>query len=232
MIESTSPINFRMILLIKMFERYYLETRKTYDQFAHGIVNSAKSAFHIAYLPKFIKVLQPGGFVVDLGCGSGRDARQFMDHGLAYLGVDYSLKTVELARQNAPYARFEHKDIRTLHFLPETVSAFWAPDVLYHFSKKDFEHFLKQAFDWLASEGQFFIIMKMGSGEGYIKVPGSGGMYHAYYTKDELEVVAKKIGYKIKEAQIHRRETIQADSVKAYGSEDIIVLWLEKPAKH
>jgi hypothetical protein len=135
---------------------------------------------------------------------------------------------VEIAKKNAPYARFEHKDIRVLHILPNTVEAFWAPDVLYHLSKDDFKTFMKKSYDWLKPEGQFFLIMKLGTGEGYVPVPSSGGMFLAYYEKNELEKLVKDIGYTIHESTIVKREEIQLDSHKAYGSEDVLVLWLVK----
>jgi SAM-dependent methyltransferase len=210
-----------------MYERFYQETKRTYDTHSKVISEAAKSA-HITYLPKFIKQLPPAGFVIDLGCGTGRDARLFIEHGLAYLGVDFSLKMVEIAKKNCPFAQFEHKDIRVLNILPETVEAFWAPDVLYHLSKEDFQVFMKKAFKWLKPGGQFFLIMRIGTGEGYVPVPQSGGMYMAYYNKEELENITKSIGYKLVESTIVQRETVQLDSQKAYGKEAILVLWLQK----
>src|SRR4249920_1412740 len=46
------------------------------------------------------------GTVVDLGCGSGILARRMTDAGYDVLGVDVSAAMLDLARQEAPRARF------------------------------------------------------------------------------------------------------------------------------
>jgi SAM-dependent methyltransferase len=47
-----------------------------------------------------------GGLVIDLGCGSGRWARELNRHGYAALGVDQSPAFIRLARTVAPQSRF------------------------------------------------------------------------------------------------------------------------------
>lgn len=48
-----------------------------------------------------------GGLVVDLGCGSGRWARQLNDHGYRVLGIDQSAAMIRLARSYAPESKFK-----------------------------------------------------------------------------------------------------------------------------
>jgi SAM-dependent methyltransferase len=48
-----------------------------------------------------------GGLVVDLGCGSGRWARQLNDHGYRVFGVDQSPAMIGLARRLAPQSKFK-----------------------------------------------------------------------------------------------------------------------------
>ncbi len=47
-----------------------------------------------------------GGLVIDLGCGSGRWARELNRNGYAALGVDQSRAFIRLALKNAPQSRF------------------------------------------------------------------------------------------------------------------------------
>ena len=47
-----------------------------------------------------------GGLVIDLGCGSGRWARELNRNGYAALGVDQSPAFIRLARTVAPRSRF------------------------------------------------------------------------------------------------------------------------------
>jgi len=47
-----------------------------------------------------------GGLVIDLGCGSGRWARELNQAGYEVLGVDQSPAFIRLARRIAPRSRF------------------------------------------------------------------------------------------------------------------------------
>jgi SAM-dependent methyltransferase len=51
------------------------------------------------------------GLVVDLGCGSGIWARALTDAGYDVLGVDQSEAMLEIARRQAPEARFERGSV-------------------------------------------------------------------------------------------------------------------------
>jgi SAM-dependent methyltransferase len=60
--------------------------------------------------PGLLRILRANGvrrgLVVDLGCGSGILAREFIDAGYDVLGVDISPAMIALARRKAPRARF------------------------------------------------------------------------------------------------------------------------------
>ena len=61
--------------------------------------------------------LEPGGRVLDVGCGPGRHAHRLAEAGLEVVGVDISETFVDLARADAPAgARFERLDARRLPF--------------------------------------------------------------------------------------------------------------------
>jgi SAM-dependent methyltransferase len=54
------------------------------------------------------------GRLLELACGTGRHAHAFGELGWEVVGVDYSPDLLELARANAPGARFELADMREL----------------------------------------------------------------------------------------------------------------------
>jgi ubiquinone/menaquinone biosynthesis C-methylase UbiE len=53
-----------------------------------------------------------GMTLLDLACGTGRHAREFVDEGLDVTGVDYSPDLLVAARRNVPEARFIEADMR------------------------------------------------------------------------------------------------------------------------
>lgn len=64
------------------------------------------------------------GRVLDLGCGSGLPtARQLTDAGVEVIGVDTSVRMLELARRNVPEAEFHQADLRALPDAVGTVDA-------------------------------------------------------------------------------------------------------------
>jgi SAM-dependent methyltransferase len=60
--------------------------------------------------PGLLRILRQSGInsglVIDLGCGSGRWARELNRNGYEALGVDQSPAFIRLARKNAPQSRF------------------------------------------------------------------------------------------------------------------------------
>jgi SAM-dependent methyltransferase len=61
--------------------------------------------------PGLLRILRSNkavdGLVVDLGCGSGRWARELNDHGYRVFGVDQSPAMIRLARRFAPQSKFK-----------------------------------------------------------------------------------------------------------------------------
>ena len=60
--------------------------------------------------PGLLRILRrsgiKGGLVIDLGCGSGRWARELNRNGYAAVGIDQSRAFIRLAQKNAPQSRF------------------------------------------------------------------------------------------------------------------------------
>jgi SAM-dependent methyltransferase len=60
---------------------------------------------------RFLRLLPEQAFVVDLGCGDGRQAERIAAAGHRVLGVDYSFEAIRVARQTQP----ENADYRFLN---------------------------------------------------------------------------------------------------------------------
>ena len=68
-----------------------------------------------AWLDRFIALVQPGGTVLDLGCGPGRPmAAYLVANGFDVCGVDSSPTMIAMARGNLPGREFVVADMRTL----------------------------------------------------------------------------------------------------------------------
>jgi 2-polyprenyl-3-methyl-5-hydroxy-6-metoxy-1,4-benzoquinol methylase len=77
----------------------------------YGFGHAGASHMHRHFLPPLFdlcgELLRPGTRVLDVGCGNGFTAGQFLERGCEVVGVDLSESGVELARRKYPDARFE-----------------------------------------------------------------------------------------------------------------------------
>jgi SAM-dependent methyltransferase len=60
--------------------------------------------------------LEPGMRVLDVPCGEGRIAGRLARRGCEVVGVDYTERWIELARERYPEASFHHGDMRSLSY--------------------------------------------------------------------------------------------------------------------
>jgi 2-polyprenyl-3-methyl-5-hydroxy-6-metoxy-1,4-benzoquinol methylase len=77
----------------------------------YGFHHALESHMHRHFLPKLFELcgsyLKPGARVLDVGCGNGYTAGQFLLHGCGVVGIDLSRTGIELARTAFPRGRFE-----------------------------------------------------------------------------------------------------------------------------
>ncbi|VEP16288.1 Methyltransferase type 11 [Hyella patelloides LEGE 07179] len=73
------------------------------------------SDFAIKSAPGIIEILQKHniteGLIVDLGCGSGLSAQEFIKANYQVLGIDISRSMIEIARNRIPEAEFRVKSL-------------------------------------------------------------------------------------------------------------------------
>jgi len=73
--------------------------------------NALPSHTHYYLMPALLSlsapVLQTGATVLDVGCGNGFNAGQFLARGCRVVGIDLSETGIAIAREKYPQARFE-----------------------------------------------------------------------------------------------------------------------------
>lgn len=76
----------------------------------YGFHAASPSHMHVRFMPSIFALageLKPGTRVLDVGCGNGYTAGQFLERGCVVVGIDLSESGIEIARKNYPKARFE-----------------------------------------------------------------------------------------------------------------------------
>ena len=112
----------------------------------------------------FLKHIKPGGRILDLGCGSGRDSRAFLERGYEVVAVDGSRELAKIAGayigQKVIVADFRE-------FEPEgTFDGIWACASLLHLPKGEIAAVMRQMAAHLAEGGCFYASFKYGEFQG------------------------------------------------------------------
>src|SRR5262245_4614385 len=87
--------------------------RRSYDQISHlcrGETISRERGYS-AWLEALVPLLQPGGAILDLGCGCGIPVAQELAQQFHVTGVDISAVQIARARQLVPQATFHCADM-------------------------------------------------------------------------------------------------------------------------
>ncbi len=184
----------------------------TAQQFAHNVANLAP----IGSIEKFIKLLTPKAKIIDLGCGSGRDAKIFTSMGADVLGVDYCSNLIDIAKSHAPLANFKLMDIETMDFQASSFDGVWSACSLAHISKKILPDVLKKINFILKENGYFYLALKKGSGEILehdSRYDGDFKKFWSFFEEDELKNILQEAQFKILEFDtVEKSHTYQTHS--------------------
>jgi len=175
------------------------ETLKTYEQTApeylrtHSDINEIK-----ACADKFVKLLS-GRELLDIGCGSGRDARYFSQQGLKVTGIDLCSNFLQLASNYAPHATFLNMDMRNLSFSNACFDGLWACASFLHLPKSEALQTLQGFHRVLKPSGILYLSLQVGEGEQLVQKShySQGKKFFAYYSAAEVEQLIPLAGFKI-----------------------------------
>ena len=123
-----------------------------------------------------LKALMRPGRILDIGCGSGRDALLLESMDMEYTGVDLSPEMLAAAREMAPDADFRVMSLYSLRFAADTFAAFWAAAVWLHVPRERIQEALREAHRVTLEGGVGFIALKEGDGE-HVAPDGRGFTY-------------------------------------------------------
>ncbi len=108
--------------------------------------------------------LPSNAFILDFGCGSGRDTKYFLEHGYIVDAIDGSPELCKLASQ------FTGIQVREMLFHQldevEKYDAIWACASILHLKKQELPDVLKKMCRALKNDGIMYISFKYGDFEG------------------------------------------------------------------
>lgn len=172
------------------------EEQTTLDSYAKIVLARSKAKddpnFWLLEFTKF-KTYLPDGKIIDIGCGSGRDATLFIQNGYEYRGIDLSDEMLALARQAVPIADFRKMNMYDLNFPDKMFDGFWAVTSLLHILKRKMNTVLEEIHRVVKFGGIGFIVMKHGEGERMVtgKFEGDNRFYSFYRDYEFCEILER-----------------------------------------
>ena len=135
---------------------------------------------------RFVSLLQPGAYILDLGCGSGRDTKAFLDAGYRVDAVDGSAELCRFASNytGIPVRQMLFQDLDSA----EAYDGIWACASILHLPKKELEVTLHRIQRALKPGGILYTSFKHGTFEGL-----RNGRYFTDFTEETLQELWERI---------------------------------------
>jgi superfamily II DNA or RNA helicase/SAM-dependent methyltransferase len=112
---------------------------------------------------RFLAEIPAGGFILDAGCGSGRDSLAFLQHSYRVRAFDAAPEiarlAAELIKQPVQVQRFEELDERAAY------DGIWACASLLHLPAAELPNALQRLWAALKPDGVLYLSLKHGDGE-------------------------------------------------------------------
>lgn len=140
---------------------------------------------------KFLKYLPQNAYILDFGCGSGRDSKYFIENGYKARAIDGSFEMCKLA------SKYINQKVNCMKFEElcdiNTYDGIWACSSILHVEKENLINILIKMITSLNVNGIIYTSFKIGKGY-EIKE----GKYYNYITKEEMIETLNKIGKNVK----------------------------------
>ena len=186
-------------------------TKTYYEQNAEAYATQTLPARLDKIWDAFSALLVPGAYVLDLGCGSGRDLKELARRGLRVVGIDYSAKLADIARK---YSGQEVRvaDVRNYNFGEEQFDGIWAVASLLHVPRNEIAGVLGNLSQHLRSGGILLTSMK----EGKEPEIGKDGRRFELYQQGDWETLLGDAGFTVEQRQqsTDRRYTNLGDEIQ------------------
>lgn len=166
-----------------------MEDNKTivyYDNCAQQYFESTVNTDMSVNCDRFLQYVKPGGVIIDIGAGSGRDILYFMNKGYRVEGIDAA---PEMCRIASEYTGVPVICCKIQEWVPDKkYGGIWANASLLHLSLKEIEEFILRVDNLLEDQGVIYISLKSGIETG----TDVTGRYFTNFTEEKVQQIVSK----------------------------------------
>ena len=176
-------------------KKYICDTLNYYDKNSEKYKDIWNDDFldnyHFDVPDIFLSYLKPNSYILDLGCGTGRDSKYFISKGYSVKAIDGSEEMCKLS------SKLLNMDVQQVNFLDmnyeDLFDGVFACCSLLHLNNKDLNCCLKKIYKSLKNNGILYASFKLGN-DCIIK----DDRYYNNMTLEKFEDICKDIcGFKI-----------------------------------
>lgn len=176
-------------------KKYIEDTINYYNTHAEEYKKEWNDAFvkevHFDIPDIFLSYLDDNPYILDLGCGSGRDSKYFLEKGFRVKAIDGSKEMCKIAEELLGMS-VEQLNFLDINFIGEFDGIFAAGSLL-HLNNNDLEIVMNKLYDALKVNGILFATFKYGNEERFKKM-----RYFNDMTEEKFKSICNKIpGFKI-----------------------------------
>lgn len=188
--------HYRILTVMSRFDDIHRETAGVYERNAESWDKQrSRSLLEKRWLDKFLQFMDPGGSILDVGCGAGEPiSRYFMENGFSVTGVDLSPKMVKICRSRFPDHSWIVMDMRELS-LNEQFAGIIGWDSFFHLNPDEQRQVLQRFLAHLTSGGTLLLTIGHESGE-VLGTVAEEEVYHSSLDPQEYDQILRSSGMK------------------------------------
>ena len=139
---------------------------------------------------RFLKHISKNAYILDFGCGSGRDSKYFIENGYKVNAIDGSIQMCKLAsdyiKQEVEHMKFD--DLEDVN----VYDAIWACSSILHIEQEKLPNILERMIKALKQNGIIYTAFKKGKGYEI-----RNGKYYNFMTKEEMKEILNGLTNKV-----------------------------------